>query len=269
MFTHSNKNIGFLHRLDVRTKLCWFIIAVTITFLLTHPLSGLMTIIFLLVLFNIANIPFIHIRRLIFLLLPILIIMFVVTAFSFSVDDQSNTQYQRVLFYLFPGESSPLTVGGILMGFSLVFRIVIMVMATIILTYTTPVDDFLHFFRKIKVPYSITFIITTAIRFIPTMETKARMVMDAQRSRGAPLGTGSILKRIKSYLPIMIPVIVDSIRMSEYLAVAVLNRGFDATKPYTILEDIELRQKDYVFITAGILIFVISLFLYVHNIGTI
>lgn len=267
MFINSKQQTSFIHRLDVRTKLTWFIIIITLTFLFTHPFFGLVTITFLIGLTRYASIPFANIKRLIILLLPILTIMLVVTSFSFSPADFTTERSQNILFYLFPEESAPLTVGGILTGIALIFRILIMVISTILLTYTTPVDDFLHFFRKLRIPHTITFIITTALRFIPTMETKARMVMDAQRARGAPLGRGNIINRIKSYLPIMVPVIVDSIRMSENLAVGILNRGFDATKPYTVLEDIKFCRTDYILTLIGTVILVLGIYLYIHDIG--
>jgi energy-coupling factor transport system permease protein len=269
MFTNSNQRISVLHRLDVRTKLCWFVAVITLAFLFVHPIFGLVTVLLLIGLTRYASIPFTNIKRLIALLVPILVIMFFVTSFSFSPEDFATERSKEILFYLFPGETAPLTVGGILTGIALILRILIMVLSTILLTYTTPVDDFLHFFRKLRVPHTITFIITTAIRFIPTMETKARMVMDAQRSRGAPLGTGNIITRIRSYLPIMIPVIVDSIRMSENLAVGILNRGFDATKPFTVLEDIKFSKADYVLTLIGITILVLGIYLYYQDILTI
>ncbi|MFY9188170.1 MAG: hypothetical protein WAO22_02810 [bacterium] len=51
-------------------------------------------------------------------------------------------------------------------------------------------------------------------------------MLDAQRARGALIETGGMIQQIKAYLPIMVPLMVDSIRMPEYSSLRPAQSGF-------------------------------------------
>ena len=95
------------------------------------------------------------------------------------------------------------------------------------------------------------------------------MVLDAQRSRGAMIDTGGMVQRIKAYVPIMVPMIVDSIRMSENLACAMLNRGYGATKNWTTLQEIRMTWRDYVVIVVAVIITAVAVVMARHGYGAL
>lgn len=110
---------------------------------------------------------------------------------------------------------------------------------------TTSPDDLGLALEQMKVPYALTFTFTTAIRLVPTMAVDAQTVVDAQKSRGLELEKGNILKRVRNYVPILIPLIVSAIRRSMELAEALESRGFGASKrrePYAVLK---MGRGDY------------------------
>ena len=257
----------FLHRLDIRTKVVLFFVNITFVFLFNDPLYTIVVLLGTVACFVLSGLPRDGVRRMFMMLLPVFIILFPVTAFSSLPDQFTHAQNRQVIFYLFPNNIAPLTVGGLLLGCSFICRISVMVLSTLLLTYTTPVDDFLRLSQKLRVPYTIAFIMTTSLRFIPTLENKALMVLNAQRARGADLDTGGVWKRVRSYSSIMIPMIVDSIRMSENLALAMLNRGFGASKTPTMEDESSLRRIDYFLLTISILLLLISLVLKLKQYG--
>ena len=108
-------------------------------------------------------------------------------------------------------------------------------------------------------PDKISFILTTGMRFIPTMEKKAQQIIDAQRARGAKFHQGGLVKKIKAYIPVMIPMIVESLRMSENLAMAMLNRGFGAKKNWTVIEELNPGMRDLI-ITMLLLLIITGVF---------
>jgi energy-coupling factor transporter transmembrane protein EcfT len=71
------------------------------------------------------------------------------------------------------------------------------------------------------------------------------MVLDAQRSRGADLDSRGVIQRVRSFSSVLIPMIVDSIRMSENLALALINRGFGASRRMTFFDEIRMKACDY------------------------
>ena len=51
---------------------------------------------------------------------------------------------------------------------------------------------------------------------------------------------------MRTYIPVMIPMMVTALRMSENLAVAMLNRGYGATSRATPMRETKARPIDYV-----------------------
>lgn len=246
MFLEYQAGHSFLHRLDVRTKLIGFLLIIVAAFLFSHPLYNMVILIGCLLLAYGVKISLQKLKITFFTLLPIVVLIILLSAVSYHPDSFQKPLSRIVLFTFFPGKFLRCTVGGILLGISLSLRIFTLVISSTILTYTTSLDDFLQLLRKVRVSYKISFIITTAIRFIPTMENKAQQIIEAQQARGAQFDNTGLFKRIKAYIPIMIPMIVESLRMSENLAMAMLNRGFGATRQWTVLQEIKARPIDVI-----------------------
>jgi len=110
---------------------------------------------------------------------------------------------------------------------------------------TTSADDLGLALEQIHVPYSISFTFTTAVRLVPTMAVDAQTVVDAQRSRGLELDKGNFFKRIRNYIPILIPLIISAIRRSVELAEALESRGFGASEKRTPIVSLKMRWWDY------------------------
>jgi len=73
-------------------------------------------------------------------------------------------------------------------------------------------------------PFSMAFMISASLQFIPIMKRKAAAVMDAQRARGIPLRPGWRL--IRYYPAFLIPLLLQSFQLAEELAEAMEARGF-------------------------------------------
>lgn len=131
---------------------------------------------------------------------------------------------------------------------------------------TTSADDLGLALDQIHVPYSISFTFTTAVRLVPTMAVDAQTVVDAQRSRGLELDKGNFMKRIRNYIPILIPLIISAIRRSVELAEALESRAFGATEKRTSIVTLRMRFADYVVILATVagLALAVYVYFYVH-----
>jgi energy-coupling factor transport system permease protein len=259
---------SFLHRLDVRTKTLWFIVITVISFRFDAPLVNLSLVLALWLMLILSGSPLSTIKHVLKPLIPIFIIMLLVTGFTYPVANIHTESYKRIIF-TFPGEVFPLTIGGILYGLTLVLRIFVMVLASSLITLSTSIEDILQFLKKLKLPHQLAFVIATGIRFIPTMQKKSEMIQDAQRARGANPGKGGIIKSIKSFIPVLIPMIVDSLRMSDNLAMATLNRGFGSMKKTTDLHEIKMQPYDYIICLAGVLMLIIAILAGTQNTGAL
>jgi len=259
----------FLHRLDARTKLAGFLLMVIAVFLFSNPWYNLAVLLVCMVLAFSIRISSKKLKATFLTLLPILILIILLSSISYAPGAFQRPFSKIILFSLPPGDLMVGTVGGLMMGISLSLRIFTLVISSTILTVTTPLDDFLQILKKMHVSYKIAFIITTAIRFIPTMEKKAQQIIEAQRARGAKFHESNFVKRIKAYVPVMIPMIVESLRMSENLAMAMLNRGFGATPHWTVLQEIKARPVDIILSIIMLIVLTLLIMLKTANYGSL
>lgn len=129
---------------------------------------------------------------------------------------------------------------------------------------TTSADDLGLALEQIHVPYSISFTFTTAVRLVPTMAIDAQTVVDAQRSRGLELDKGNFIKRVRNYIPILIPLIISAIRRSVELAEALESRAFGATEKRTAIVTLKMRAADYFVILATIVGLALATYVYLY-----
>ena len=145
---------------------------------------------------------------------------------------------------------------------ALTMRFIVLVESFSVFFLTTSPDHLGLALEQTHVPYELVFAFTTAVRFVPVIAEEAQTIMDAQKARGLEIERGSFLKRIRNYVPILIPLIVSAIRRSLELAEAMESRAWGATKNRTNLYILRMHKGDFALlvIAAG----VIAAAIYVH-----
>jgi energy-coupling factor transport system permease protein len=153
---------------------------------------------------------------------------------------------------------------------SMTLRFVVLVESFSVFFLTTSPDHLGLALEQSRIPYEFAFAFTTAVRFVPVLAEEAQTIMDAQKARGLELEKGNLLKRIRNYIPVLIPLIVSAIRRSLELAEAMESRAWGATKKRTNLYSLKLHKGDYALLalSIGVLVLAIYMFFYV-NIPTI
>jgi energy-coupling factor transport system permease protein len=148
---------------------------------------------------------------------------------------------------------------------AMTLRFVVLVESFSVFFLTTSPDHLGLALEQSRVPYEFAFAFTTAVRFVPVLAEEAQTIMDAQKARGLELEKGGILKRIRNYVPVLIPLIVSAIRRSLELAEAMESRAWGATKKRTNLYALRLRWGDFVLLafTVGVLVVAVYVRLYV------
>jgi len=148
---------------------------------------------------------------------------------------------------------------------AMALRFLVLVESFSVFFLTTSPDRLSLALEQSRVPYEFCFAFTTAIRFVPVLAEEAQTIMDAQKARGLELERGNIIKRVKNYIPILIPLIVNAIRRSLELAEAMESRAWGATEKRTNLYQLKMKRADYVLvaITVGVIIFSVYIRLFV------
>src|SRR4030066_1041793 len=124
-------------------------------------------------------------------------------------------------------------------------RFVVLVESFSVFFLTTSPDLLGLALEQTRVPYEFSFAFTTAVRFVPVLAGEAQTIMDAQKARGLELEKGNFMKRIRNYVPVLIPLIVSAIRRSLELAEAMESRAWGATKKRPNLNGLQLIRGEF------------------------
>jgi len=174
------------------------------------------------------------------------------------------------VFNLFFGYISPSTIPGgvppLEYAFAMSLRFLVLVESFSVFFLTTSPDHLSLALEQSRVPYEFTFAFTTAVRFVPVLAEEAQTIMDAQKARGLELERGNFMKRVRNYIPILIPLIVSAIRRSLELAEAMESRGWGAVKKRTNLYVLKMREGDWMLIVISIILLVTAIYVryFVH-----
>ncbi len=156
---------------------------------------------------------------------------------------------------------------GLSLAVFMILRIVFLIMGTSLLTYTTSpilltdgIEKLLNPFRKIGVPaHELAMMMTIALRFIPTLIEETDKIMKAQSSRGADFESGNLIKRAKSFIPLLVPLFINAFKRAEELAMAMECRCYHGGENRTRMRQLKTTNIDYisvgifVLVTAGII----------------
>lgn len=123
---------------------------------------------------------------------------------------------------------------GLVNGVYIFCRFLLIICMSTVLTLTTQplmiadaVEALLKPLAKLKVPvYELALMLSIALRFVPTLMDESQKIMNAQRARGVNFGTGSLIKRVRSLIPILIPLFISAFNRAEDLATAMEARGY-------------------------------------------
>ena len=235
-----------MHRLDPRVKLVCLTVFVMLLLFTTNWLGLGVAAAGVLLLVGVARVPF-------RVLVRSLRMVFYILAFAMLIN-----------VFLTPGETVLFSVGfvqiateGMLRAALIASRLVILVMASSLLTLTTsPIkltDGIEALLRPTPLPaHDIAMMMTIALRMIPTLAEETEKIMKAQKARGASF-SGSPLKRAKAFLPILVPLFVSSFKRADELATAMEARCYRGGANRTKLYPLHMRRVDWFALCAGLL----------------
>jgi energy-coupling factor transport system permease protein len=232
---------SFVHRLDPRTKLL-VVSAQIFGLFLVGKLLGLAAFALMVALVAVqARIPLGYLLR---SLRPLLVI--VVLTFALNALFTPGESLFRVGFVSVSRE-------GLNRGLFMTLRLLLLVSASSLLTLTTSpmaltdgLERILNPFRRLGVPaHEFAMMMTIALRFIPTLMEEADRTMKAQMARGADFETGSLVRRARSFIPLLVPLFIGAFRRADELAVAMEARCYRGGDGRTRLKTLQIMAVDW------------------------
>lgn len=141
---------------------------------------------------------------------------------------------------------------GLQKALFMALRIVLLIVGTFMLTYTTSpmaltdgLERLLRPLKKIKIPvHEMSMMMSMALRFIPTLIEETDKIMSAQKARGADFESGNIMHRAKALLPILVPLFISAFRRADELAVAMESRCYHGGEGRTRLKELKYKKAD-------------------------
>ena len=150
----------------------------------------------------------------------------------------------------------------------MIVRIVLLIMGSSILTYTTSpitltdaIERLLSPLKKLHFPvHELAMMMSIALRFIPTLIEETDKIISAQKARGAEIDSGSLGKRARNLISILVPLFISSFRCADELATAMECRCYHGGDGRTRLRQLKSAPRDYIalFITILFLAAVIT-----------
>jgi energy-coupling factor transport system permease protein len=239
-----------LHRLDPRVKILLLLVYLIEVFVFSHPLAyAVLTVVtFLLIL--LSGVPM---RMMLRSLKP----LWWIILFTFLIHLFSNPGTPLVRVWIFT-----MTWEGVQKGFFLSLRLVLLILASSLLTFTTSplkltdaLESLLSPFRRFGLPaHELAMMMTIALRFIPTLIAETDKIMKAQQSRGVDFSHGNVLTRLRNMVPILVPLFLSAFRRADELALAMEARCYRGGVGRTQMKALQLLSIDYAAVAVFILL---------------
>ncbi|MCB6365954.1 energy-coupling factor transporter transmembrane protein EcfT [Intestinibacillus massiliensis] len=231
-----------VHRIDPRVKIVLVIAMIVTLFLGAGPVSYGLFILFLLTVVHISKIP---LKMVVRGLKPILFIV-IFTAIL-------NLFYTPGDTYIFEWGFLHISTAGVKTAILMVLRIMLLIVGTSMLTYTTSpiqltdgLESLLSPLKKLHAPvHELSMMMSIALRFIPTLIEETDKIMAAQKARGADFESGSIVQRAKALVPILVPLFISAFRRADELATAMECRLYRGDVGRTRMRQLKVTRVDY------------------------
>ncbi|MGM9886921.1 MULTISPECIES: energy-coupling factor transporter transmembrane protein EcfT [unclassified Lactococcus] len=230
-----------IHKMDPRSKLLVIIAFIAVIFLAHDWFGYALLLVYTFLGVWLSKIPITYFLK---GLRPMIGIILFTVIFQMLFTPGSHVIFHFWIFQL--------SIESMINAVYIFFRFVLIIFMSTILTLTTPpltladgIETGLSPLKKIKVPvHELGLMLSISLRFIPTLMDDTTMIMNAQKARGMDFGEGNLLQKIKSVIPILIPLFVSSFRRADDLAIAMESRGYQGGDGRTKYRQLKWRTCD-------------------------
>lgn len=232
---------AFLHRLHPLTKIA-FILVVSVMCLISTNLAFLVLMVLAMMVFAAYGELLTESLQQLKLIIIMSVIFILITVITMPNGD--------IIGYLVPqgipwiGGFVPITTGGLMIGFILTLRFIVLIFAFQLFLISTQPRDLVHTFDRAGLPIDYTLMFIIALRFIPTLQIEGQRIHEAQLARGFNPGEGFIGK-IRSVAPIVIPLVSNALLRSNVIGLTIDMRGYRTGKK-THVRERTFARRDYV-----------------------
>ena len=229
-----------IHKLDARLKIVITFIFIISLFVLRNFIGYAIVVAALAAVIAASGVPLGYILKGLKAIFIIIIITFTMNMFMTAGEPLVKLGFITI------------TREGLYNAVFLGLRLILLIIGSSLLTLTTKpikltdgIESLLKPLKVIGVPaHELAMMMTIALRFIPTLLEETDKIMKAQMARGADFESGSILKRARSMIPILVPLFISAFRIAQDLAMAMEARCYRGGDGRTKLHEMKMKKRD-------------------------
>lgn len=232
-----------IHRLDPRVKLAGTILYIVGLFLVKGIVGYLFGALFLATVIRLSRVPFKFMVR---GLKAILILLLISVSFNlFLTKGTPLIQFTSKIM---------ITKEGVVFAARMAARLTMLIIGSSLMTLTTTPNDLtdglekgLRAFKVVKMPvHEIAMMMSIALRFIPILIEETDKIMKAQIARGADFESGGLIQKVKSMVPLLVPLFISAFRRAGDLAMAMEARCYHGGEGRTKMKPLVYKSRDYI-----------------------
>lgn len=229
-----------IHKMDPRTKIIGTIVFIVALFLAKNCIGYVTAAVFLAAMIRISKVPF----RFMVKGMKSIVILLAIT----------------IIFNLFLTPGTPLvrlwkltiTEEGLKQAVYMALRLAFLIIGASLMTLTTTpnnltdgLESLLSPLKVIRVPvHEVAMMMAIALRFIPILLDETDKIMKAQIARGADFESGSLIKKAKNMVPLLVPLFISAFRRANDLAMAMEARCYRGGSHRTKMKPLKYHRKD-------------------------
>ena len=246
---------SLLHRLDPRVKLVGTFVYLISLFVVDSFAGYLAAALFLAAMIILSNVPFRYIVR---GMKTIVFLLLITVVFNLFLTP-GEVIWQAGIFKI--------TREGLTFAIKMAVRLSLLILGSSIMTLTTTptqltdaLESLLRPLKKVHVPvHEIAMMMSIALRFIPILMEETDKIMKAQIARGADFESKNIIKKIKSMVPLLVPLFISAFRRANDLAMAMEARCYRGGEGRTKMKPLVYHGRDHVAYMVLLAFFVICI----------
>ena len=239
-----------MHRADPRLKICLTIFAIVLIFSAGNFFSLALAVGYIFLGMGLSKIPLKLYLRSLKPILFIIIFTAVLNIFYGTGDPLWQWGFIKI------------TKNGLLNSLFVSIRIITLILASSVLTFTTSptqltdaIERLLRPLAKIGVPvHEFAMMMTIALRFVPLLLEETDKIMSAQKARGADMESGGVIQRIRALVPVLIPLFVSAFRRAFDLPTAMESRCYNGGEGRTKMKQLHFCSVDWMVLSSAALV---------------
>ncbi|MBD5393688.1 MAG: energy-coupling factor transporter transmembrane protein EcfT [Lachnospiraceae bacterium] len=230
-----------IHRLDPRVKLVTTLCYIISLFIVDSAVGYVIAGLFLVLIIKLSKVP---VKFMVRGMKSIVFLLIMAVVFN---------------LFLTPGEAVvsfwklKITKEGIALAGMMAVRLVFLIMGSSLMTLTTTpnnltdgLESLMKPLKVIKVPvHEIAMMMSIALRFIPILLEETDKIMKAQIARGADFESGNLIKKVKSMVPLLVPLFISAFRRANDLATAMEARCYRGGDHRTKMKPLIYKKRDF------------------------